>query len=303
MGPKGWTSLSAIIAVLVLGLTFLFGQAYWGRHTIAGDPEPAHDLPSYAELLVPVRAEHAGALPRTQDAAKWSLDGIRLPEGHLIASMSGRPLAWVSNSTVLDIESLWLRLAGRFDRTGLWPLASSDSWSDPQDQAWRADPADVSAVDARSFLAKQVLSSGASAIDVPVTPITLNQRTQPPQRALPVTGDQLRQGSFLLLVPVTRPADTLNALGWTHGVNYDITEAELSAVLRSWEDRFGAVVTTVDLASIEVEVTRPPGADLATAVGYEHYGFCPDNIDQGAGTLSAYARQISTARTWSFWWD
>ncbi|MEU9804346.1 DUF4253 domain-containing protein [Mycobacterium sp. NPDC050853] len=299
-----------MVVVLVLGLTYLFGQAYWGRHTIAGNPEPAHDLPAYAELLVPVHAERAGALPRPQNAAKWSVDGIKLPEGHLIVSPTGRSLAWISNATVVDIQSLWLRLAGRFDRTGLWPLASRGlsgdlhrPWSDPDDLRHFADPADVGAVDAKSFLAKQVSSADSRIIDVPVAPITLEQRTQPPQRALPLTADHLEQGSLLILVPVTRPADALNALGWTHGVNYDIAEAQLSAVLRSWEDRFGAVLTTVDFDFIEVEVTRPPGADLALPVGYEHYGFCPDNIDQGAGTLSAYARGITGARTWSFWWD
>ncbi|MBA0045173.1 DUF4253 domain-containing protein [Mycobacteroides sp. LB1] len=299
-----------MVVVLVLGLTYLFGQAYWGRHTIAGNPEPAHDLPAYAELLVPVHAERAGELPRPQNAAKWSVDGIKLPEGHLIVSPTGRSLAWISNATVVDIQSLWLRLAGRFDRTGLWPLASRGlsgdlhrPWSDPDDLRHFADPADIGAVDAKSFLAKQVSSADSRIIDVPVAPITLEQRTQPPQRALPLTADHLEQGSLLILVPVTRPADALNALGWTHGVNYDIAEAQLSAVLRSWEDRFGAVLTTVDFDFIEVEVTRPPGADLALPVGYEHYGFCPDNIDQGAGTLSAYARGITGARTWSFWWD
>jgi len=299
-----------MIAVLVLGLTYLFGQAYWGKRPIAGNPEPAHDLPAYAELLVPVQAYRAGELPRAQAAAKWSVDGIKLPEGHLIVSSPGRPLAWVSNAAVVDIQSLWLRLAARFDRTGLWPLASRGlsgdlrrPWSDPDDLRYLTDPGDVDAVDAKSFLAKQVSSASPTTVDVPVAPIGLEQRTQPPQRALPVTADHLGQGSLLILVPVTRPADALNALGWTHGVNYDLSEAELSAVLRSWENRFGAVLTTVDFDAIEVEVTRPPGADLSVPVGYEHYGFCPDNIDQGAGTLSAYARAITGARTWSFWWD
>ncbi len=314
MGSKGWISLSAIVAVLVLGLSYLFGQAYWSTRAIEGNPEPAHDLPAYAEFLVPVHAERAGQLPRPESAAKWSVDGIKLPEGHLIVSPTGRSLAWVSNVAVVDIQSLWLRLAGRFDRTGLWPLASrglsgnlSRPWSDPDDLRHLTDPVDVGAVDAKSFLAKEVSSDNsdpeAAAVDVPVAPITLEQRTQPPQRALPVTADHLERGSLLMLVPTTRPADALNALGWTHGVNYDISEAELSAVLRSWEDRFGAVLTTVDFDAIDVEVTRPPGADLSVPVGYEHYGFCPDNIDQGAGTLSAYARQISGARTWKFWWD
>lgn len=294
----------------MLGLSYLFGQAYWSTRAIVGNPEPAHDLPAYAELLVPVHAERAGQLPRPENAAKWSVDGIKLPEGHLIISPAGRSLAWVSNAAVVDIQSLWLRLAGRFDRTGLWPLASRGlsgdlrrPWSDAEDLRHLVEPADVDAFDAKSFLVKEVSSANAAAVDVPVVPITLEQRTQPPQRALPLTADHLEQGSLLILVPTARPADALNALGWTHGVNYDLSEAALAAVLRSWEDRFGAVLTSVDFDAIDVEVTRPPGADLSVAVGYEHYGFCPDNIDQGAGTLSAYARQISGARTWKFWWD
>lgn len=240
MGPKGWTSLSAIVAVLVLGLSYLFGQAYWSTRAIVGNPEPAHDLPAYAELLVPVHAERAGQLPRPENAAKWSVDGIKLPEGHLIISPAGRSLAWVSNAAVVDIQSLWLRLAGRFDRTGLWPLASRGlsgvlrrPWSDAEDLRHLVEPADVDAVDAKSFLVKEVSSANAAAVDVPVVPITLEQRTQPPQRALPLTADHLEQGSLLILVPTARPADALNALGWTHGVNYDLSEAALAAVLRS----------------------------------------------------------------------
>lgn len=299
-----------MVVVLVLGLTYLFGQADWSKRTVFGDPQPAHDLPAYAELLVPVHAERPGELPRPENAAKWSVDGIKLPAGHVISGPAGRPLAWVSDTVVVDIQSLWLRLAGRFDRSGLWPLTSRGlggdlrrPWSDPEDLRHLTEPGDVGSVDIKSFLAKEISSASAATVDVPVAPITLAQRTQPPQRALPLTGDHLPQGSLLILVPVSRPADALNALGWTHAVNYDISDTELSAVLRSWEDRFGAVLTTVDFDAIEVEVTRPPGADLAVPVGYEHYGFCPDNIDQGAGTLSAYARQISDTRTWDFWWD
>ncbi|SIG69388.1 DUF4253 domain-containing protein [Mycobacteroides abscessus] len=299
-----------MVVVLVLGLTYLFGQAYWSKRTVFGDPQPAHDLPAYAELLVPVHAERAGELPRPENAVKWSVDGIKLPAGHVIVGPAGRPLAWVSDTAVVDIQSLWLRLAGRFDRTGLWPLASRGlggdlrrPWSDPEDLRHLTEPGDVGSVDIKSFLAKEISSAGAATVDVPVAPITLAQRTQPPQRALPLTGDHLPQGSLLILAPVSRPADALNALGWAHAVNYGVADTALSAVLRSWEDRFGAVLTTVDFDAIEVEVTRPPGADLAVPVGYEHYGFCPDNIDQGAGTLSAYARQISDTRTWDFWWD
>ncbi|MDM2519101.1 DUF4253 domain-containing protein, partial [Mycobacteroides abscessus] len=31
-----------MVVALVLGLTYLFGQAYWSKRTVFGDPQPAH---------------------------------------------------------------------------------------------------------------------------------------------------------------------------------------------------------------------------------------------------------------------
>ncbi|MEV4704749.1 DUF4253 domain-containing protein [Actinoplanes sp. NPDC049316] len=35
----------------------------------------------------------------------------------------------------------------------------------------------------------------------------------------------------------------------------------------------------------------------------EHFAFCPDNVWQGVGTLTAYADQLVNAPMWSLWWD
>ena len=44
------------------------------------------------------------------------------------------------------------------------------------------------------------------------------------------------------LVPASRPAEAVSAIGWMGGVNYDLDMPAVSRVLESWEDRYGAVV-------------------------------------------------------------
>ncbi|WP_222849185.1 DUF4253 domain-containing protein [Trebonia kvetii] len=59
-------------------------------------------------------------------------------------------------------------------------------------------------------------------------------------------------------VPASRPADVLALVGYEGSVNgYDTPEL-LSAALRSWEDRFGAVLVEVGFAHIRLLARRPP---------------------------------------------
>lgn len=61
---------------------------------------------------------------------------------------------------------------------------------------------------------------------------------------------------------------------------------ELAAVVRSWKDRFGAVV--VGFADLYVSVASPPATlQEALHVATEHFAFCPDNI-----TVAAYVERI-----------
>ncbi len=59
------------------------------------------------------------------------------------------------------------------------------------------------------------------------------------------------------LVPASRPADVLAVIG-LNDVNRDADPASLAAVLRSWEDRFGAVVVEVGFAHIRLLARRAP---------------------------------------------
>jgi Domain of unknown function (DUF4253) len=108
---------------------------------------------------------------------------------------------------------------------------------------------------------------------------------------------------WLGLVPVRRAAGALVATGWTGAINYFDQVAPLAAVVRSWEDRFGARVVGLGGATALLSVAAPPVTVAhALQVAAEHLICCPDNV-MGVGTLAEYAEQIRGQTTWSFWWD
>jgi len=110
-------------------------------------------------------------------------------------------------------------------------------------------------------------------------------------------------GEYLLgLVPVARAADVPAALGWAGAEGWDA--ARVSAVLRSWEDRFGAVLVRMGRATLELAVAAPPWErSECQAVAAEHYAFCDDTYRGNPGTLRDYANLLRGATRWSFWWD
>ncbi|MER7077834.1 protein of unknown function [Saccharopolyspora kobensis] len=108
----------------------------------------------------------------------------------------------------------------------------------------------------------------------------------------------------LALIPVHRGADVLTALGWSGAANHVSRTAGLSAMARSWEERFGARLLRLGPDRLDLSVAAPPqDPDHAAAVAAEHWTFCPDRILQETGTIEAYAQEIRGRRTWSFWWE
>ncbi len=110
----------------------------------------------------------------------------------------------------------------------------------------------------------------------------------------------------LALVPARRSADIPTAIGWMGPANHENDTGRLSAVLRSWEDRFGIRTVALGFDTLLVSVAAPP-TTLAEAeeLAAEHFAFCPDNIWQGSdSTLRAYAEhQLLNQPAWHFWWD
>ncbi|MCX4693249.1 DUF4253 domain-containing protein [Streptomyces sp. NBC_01408] len=109
----------------------------------------------------------------------------------------------------------------------------------------------------------------------------------------------------LALVPAGRGADVLAAMGWCGPLNHENDVALVSAVLRSWEERFGARVLALGFDELHVSVAAPPRTTAeALPVAAEHFAFCPDNVWQGSGSLRAYTDEAVTGSGhWAFWWD
>ncbi|MEU9251334.1 DUF4253 domain-containing protein [Streptomyces sp. NPDC048270] len=131
-----------------------------------------------------------------------------------------------------------------------------------------------------------------------------------PEAAARALTDELIGTGFLAaprlaLVPAGRGADVPAAMGWCGPANHEQDTALVSAVLRSWEDRFGARVIALGFDELHVSVAAPPRT-LADAlpVAAEHFAFAPDNVWQGSGSVRAYAEEaVAGAAHWSFWWD
>ena len=285
-----------------------------------------------------------GALPTEGQAG---LEGVDLPTGHAVRAEEGEPVtvAWVSDEVLTRsrLTDLVRRLAEAFPRTGLWPLAATGLGGDLE-RPW--GDGELSGPDPHTLEAGDVLVATAAATDDEQAPteglfdpfglLPSGSRTETPDElgttyrglAEPVPGPELTADGLeltsragLLLVPVDRPANVPKAIGWWGAANYDLGGEAISAVLRSWEDRFGAVLVGMGFDTILVQVPcRPPLLGLGRrkrlrlsrltvpeleqldkVVG-EHYAFCPDNIDQGT-ELDRYRKSLPRWTHWSFWWD
>lgn len=60
-----------------------------------------------------------------------------------------------------------------------------------------------------------------------------------------------------MLVPAARPADVFGTLG-PGAFNSRPGHSELTAILRSWEDRYGALPLRFAMDRIDLAVRRPP---------------------------------------------
>jgi hypothetical protein len=259
---------------------------------------------------IPVRAERAGSL-------------TSLPVGRTLPELvpvvpeppygDGEACAWLTAEPVAEPSLVWRRLARTFDGTGLWPLATT-SWERPFRVGEVAGPGPVP--DARTvFLSNwegiRLVKPDGTRLPHPPWP-GLAPPSGPPDGDVVLLPDRPDHGGagHLLLVPATRPADAVAQLGWYGACNWSLTGADISAVLRTWEDRFGAYLVSIGFAEFDLVLTRPPVTDeQCLLLADEHYAFCPDNFSPQTFaepvlfTREEYADQLRGARRWHFWWD
>ncbi|GAA2763852.1 DUF4253 domain-containing protein [Streptomyces paradoxus] len=241
--------------------------------------------------------------------------GLRLPAGALVDTTDEglwhEPLLWCADGRALP--GGWAALEPA-RRAGLLPvvLETGDGHGGPDH--WQLMPGEVSYPgdhDAGEVLAEYWEEHAAQGAPWPGPAEPPGQDRDPDTVAgdiadtLLVDGGPLKEPR-LALVPARRSADIPTAIGWTGPANHEGDIARLSAVLRSWEDRFGIRLVALGFDHLLLSVATPPATPAAAeAVAAEHFAFCPDNIHQGTDpTLRAYAEhQVLNQPVWHFWWD
>ncbi len=260
------------------------------------------------------------------DGAPGKSLSVTLPEGTLVWPELTFPqrtppagLAfWISEDPAPP--GLWARLRAEHPRSGLWPVLLDDTT-----QPWTAgqiapEPAiEIDTYDPAAFLAEVWADHRAAVgpgddlpelapygrqspgLAAPGTPLTdPGAAADACAAALTEPGGTARLG----LVAARRSADVPAIMGWQGAIHHNEWIGPLAAVLRGWEDRFGARPVRLGFNTLEVSVAAPPrDLEHAVHVAAEHWAFCPDNIWQGPGDLTGYAEQIIGRMTWSFWWD
>ncbi|RFS81141.1 DUF4253 domain-containing protein [Actinomadura spongiicola] len=259
---------------------------------------------------------------RAVDAAERTLS-VPLPEGDLVWPDPGypqrllplRPAFWLSEEPVHG--ELWAGLRAEHARSGLWPLLMDET-----DQPWASGQiAPEPVVEVGNYVPHAFMSEVWSDWAEQAAPEDLDDLAPfgrhcpglaPP--GVPVDDPDAvadryarvlaERGLSLGLAAVERGADALAAVGWQGALNHNEWTAPLAAVLRGWEDRFGARVVALGFNTLELSVAAPPITTRhAVHVAAEHWAFCPDILFQGPGTLAGYAEEIRGKTNWSFWWD
>ena len=244
-----------------------------------------------------------------------------LPSGRLIAPNpnftedADRKVLWVSDEELPGLGELWCRLYDERARTGLYPLLLDTLQGEPG-RPWHEGELGfipVKAIDALDvdetlcgFLDRYTEFPGwPYPAGWPGLAASGTGAADPDEHARATVRQRTERSAWLLgLVPAARGADALTLSGWDGPVNHAGDTAAISAVVRSWEDRFGARVTAVGYAELYLSVAAPPTAlEHARGVAAEHFVFCPDNIWQGGTDFEKYAAGLVRATEWRFWWD
>jgi hypothetical protein len=235
---------------------------------------------------------------------------------------------WITADPVPDPGPVFARLLAAHRETGLWPLLLTEQESS-SGRPWHAGeicpvPAGrVDRLDAAALLAARWEREaglkperfdfgdgtfpGVSRSAWPGPAGPAGPGSDPDQAAAGVvtapgalaqlTPDA--EAVFIGLVPAADGAAALAAIGWQSSAG-DV--AELAAVVRSWQRRFGARLCAIGSDTLGLAVAWPPATpEQALRVAAEHAAFCREAA-YGAD-LNEYATELLGAPIWGFWWE
>jgi hypothetical protein len=257
------------------------------------------------------------------------LGSVQLPEGRRLSGWGG-PRLWAASEPVPEAGRVWQALSDMHPGTGLVPILlgfldrghTGRPW-DNEELGLRCELAEVDRLDAAAVLAQEWAGSVPTAEELE-SDWELAEMVAPVGEQFPGLAhgqdQELTEGELaralgwfssarIGLVPASRPADVLASVGYDGTVNRYNTPELLSAALRSWEDRFGAVLVEVGFAHIRLLARRPPRTlQDAQVVAAELWTFCDefwpiDQPDTAVRNVGEIAEQILKIPIWSLWLD
>lgn len=232
-----------------------------------------------------------------------------IPEGRQVMTDDGTPVAWVTEHVVAGPGRIWSALRDLHPQTGLAPVLL-----DPEDNladfffTGDVDPAALDGVAAAEVLADTwpVYDDDAGTPPGKESDLAPAEDVRLPATTLATALDSL-QPAHIGLVPAARPADIPAAVGWV--AFNDLAPWPngilLGAVLRSFEDRFGARLLKIGPgARMRLLVERPPRTvKAARLIAAEHKAFADEQAQLGRLRISRLTTVLVNAPIWSFWFD
>jgi hypothetical protein len=122
-------------------------------------------------------------------------------------------------------------------------------------------------------------------------------------RGSEILSGQIKPRVFIAKISTTKGYEVPAYVSWG-GWNECPMPEEHVAVLRHWNEIYGAEIISLTGDVLECTVSRPPtDKEAAFRLAHEQFLYCADIVHQGVGTLFALAAQLMNSRNWYFWWD
>jgi len=159
------------------------------------------------------------------------------------------------------------------------------------------------AMNYKKFLEKNVIGVSFDATEDMAFKLISNLREKFREKGYFIYISEMNSGYSPEEVTILKTNDKFDLLRFegTNGVNYDIYTEDIIARLTDWDKKFGLDIFATGFDAVQTYyINRPPDLEEFTK---ELYEFCPDIVDQGAGTLDELKLVVARTKQIYLWWD